>query len=40
MLGEGVVERGKGVGARRVGQEGWDKGGGVRGDKGVESIFK
>ena len=29
LLGEGVVERGKGVGARRVGQGGWGKG--VRG---------
>ena len=27
LLGEGVAERGKGVGARRVGQEGWGKGG-------------
>ena len=27
MLGEGVVERGKGVGARRVGQGGWGNGG-------------
>ena len=29
------MERGKGLGARRVG-----KGGGVRGGKGMESIFK
>ena len=27
MLGEGVVERGKGVWARRVGEGGWGKGG-------------
>ena len=27
MLGEQVVERGKGVGARRVGEGGWGKGG-------------
>ena len=39
MLGEGVVERGKGVGARRVGEGGWSKGGVVRGIRGVESIF-
>ena len=31
LLGEGVVERGKGVGARRVGEGGWAKGSGVRG---------
>ena len=36
MLGEWVAERGKGVGARRVGE-----GGGPRGwGKGVEFIFK
>ena len=39
MLLEGVVERGKGAGARRVG-----KGGGIRGvgqqGEGVESILK
>ena len=35
------MERGKGVGARRVGEGGWGKGGGGRGwGKGVESIFK
>ena len=40
LLGEGVAERGKGVGARRDGEAGWCKGGGVRGARGVESIFK
>ena len=44
LFGEGVAERDKRVGARRVGQEGWGKGGAVRGcgkgGKGVESIFK
>ena len=36
LLREGVAERGKGVGTRRVGE-----GGGVRGGaRGVESIFK
>ena len=40
LLREGVAERGKGVGARRVGGRGWDKGHGVRGAKEVESIFK
>ena len=40
MLGEWVAERGKGVGATRVG-EGGGEGGGVKGwGKGVESIFK
>ena len=35
------MERGKGVGARRVGEGGRGKGGGVRGGvRGVESIFK
>ena len=36
LLGEGVLERGKGWGPRRVGEGGWGKDGG----KGVESIFK
>ena len=31
LLGEGFAERGKGVGARRVGEGGGGKGGGVRG---------
>ena len=31
MLGEGVAERGKGVGPRRVREGGWDKGGGEGG---------
>ena len=39
LLREGVVERGKGLGARRVGEGGGARGG-VRGGKGVESIFK
>ena len=38
MLGEGFVQRGKGVGARRVG-EGVGQGGWGKGGKGVESIF-
>ena len=40
MLGEGVVERGKGVGARGVGQGGAVRGWGKGGPRGVESIFK
>ena len=39
MLGEGVVERGKGVGARGVGQGGWDKGVRVRGQGGAIYIL-
>ena len=39
MLGAGVAERGKGVGARRVGQGGVVRGYG-KGARGVESIFK
>ena len=31
LLLEGVAERGNGVGARRMGEGGWDKGGGIRG---------
>ena len=31
LLGEGVVEKGKGVGARRVGEGGWGNGGGEGG---------
>ena len=31
MLGKGVAERGKGVEPRRVGEGGWDKGGGEGG---------
>ena len=34
LLGEGFAERGKGVGAGRVGQGGWGKGGGVSGGQG------
>ena len=34
MLGEGVAERGKGVGPRRVREGGWDKGGGEGGGEG------
>ena len=34
MLGEGVAERGKGVGPRRVGEGGWGKGGGEGGGEG------
>ena len=40
MLLEGVAERGNGVGARRMGEGGWDKGGGARGERGVELILK
>ena len=40
LLGEGVAKRGNGVGAWRVGEGGWDKGGGARGERGVESILK
>ena len=34
MLGEGVAERGKGVGPRRVREGGWGKGGGEGGGEG------
>ena len=34
MLGEGVAERGKGVGPRRVWEGGWGKGGGEGGGEG------
>ena len=39
LLGEGVVERGKGVGARGVGQGGWGKGVRVRGQGGAIYIL-
>ena len=40
LLGEGVVERGKGVGPRRVWEGGWDKGAGEGGgDGGVGRGF-
>ena len=39
MLLEGVPERGNGVGARRVGEGGWDKGVG-QGGKGGEIYIK
>ena len=34
LLGEGVAERRKGVGPRRVQEGGWDKGGGEGGGEG------
>ena len=34
LLGEGVAERGKGVGPRRVREGGWGKGGGEGGGEG------
>ena len=37
---QGFAERGKGLGTRGVGQVGWAKGGGIRGARGVESIYK
>ena len=36
---EGIAERGKGVGARWVGQGGWAKGGRVRGARGWNLYF-
>ena len=42
LLGEGVAERGKGVGPRRVGEGGWGKGGGEGGGEGGwgEALIK
>ena len=39
MLGEGVVERGKGVGARRVGEGGWSKRGQGRWNLYFNEVF-
>ena len=39
MFLEGVAERGNGVGARRVGERGWDKWGGARGTKGGWNLY-
>ena len=39
MLLEGVAERGNGVGARRVGEGGWDKGGGAKRGKGGWNLY-
>ena len=40
MFLEGVVEKGNGVGARRVGEGGGIRGVGQGGERGVESILK